>query len=272
MTGFMVWAYISANVDVTRDVVYAKAGTVELKADVYAPANPTSAKQPWVVVIHGGSWMMGQRQDMAQFAEALALQGVVGITISYRLAPANKWPAMLEDSQGAVRYFKQNAGKYGLDPERVGAAGASAGGHLAMFLGFRDDIAPMTDGPNSRVKAVVNLFGPTDLSVDYPPALGQLFAPQVLGKRYEDAKDTIKDFSPINFITKDDAPVFTIQGDKDTTVPPEQARRLDRAMQAIGLEHKLVMVPGLGHTNPATRPEGEVALKDATAWIIEKLK
>ena len=133
MTGFMVWAYISANVDVTRDVVYAKAGTVELKADVYAPANPTSTKQPWVVVIHGGSWMMGQRQDMAQFAEALALQGVVGITISYRLAPANKWPAMLEDSQGAVRYFKQNAGKYGLDPERVGAAGASAGGHLAMF-------------------------------------------------------------------------------------------------------------------------------------------
>src|SRR5512133_1631627 len=119
------------------NVEYAKIGDQSLHMDIYRPM-PATKPMAAVVVIHGGGWMSGKRQDMAGMATTLSQNGMFAATVSYRLAPKDKWPAMLDDVQTAVRYLRANSKKYNIDPNRIGAGGASAGGHLSLFLGLRD--------------------------------------------------------------------------------------------------------------------------------------
>src|SRR5687768_5217391 len=124
---------------VTPDVVYARVAGEELAMDIYQPAALSREPRPAVVALHGGAWMSGTRKHMARICEAIAAQGMVAATASYRLAPKHKWPAMLDDAKASVRFLRANAAKYNLDPKRIGATGVSAGGHLALFLGFIDE-------------------------------------------------------------------------------------------------------------------------------------
>src|SRR5262249_22409445 len=133
---------------------------------------------PAVVCIHGGGWRGGSRQDLTRsipplggrsLIEYLAGRGYVAATVSYRLAPKDKFPAQIEDCKAAVRWLRANAKKYKINPERFGAVGFSAGGHLVSLLGTSDkDDALEGNGGNpeqsSRVQAVVNFFGPTDFT------------------------------------------------------------------------------------------------------------
>ena len=112
-----------------------------LLLDVYRPpARP--APRPAMVLVHGGGMWTGSRADMADPARHLARAGYVAFAVDYRLVDAaaarHRWPAQLDDVQLAVRWVRANAGRYGVDPERVGAYGWSAGGQLAALLGTRD--------------------------------------------------------------------------------------------------------------------------------------
>jgi acetyl esterase/lipase len=267
-------------VSVTRGVVYRTApplpnsGAVrELALDFYEPVTAEAGPHPLAIFIHGGSWSGGQRQDMAGFCEKAARHGMAAATVSYRLAPADRWPAMLDDVKAAVRFFRERAGDYKIDPDRIGAAGASAGGHLALLLGAVDDelMAQPYPGRSSRVKAVVNVFGPTDLTKDYPEILSAILSQTVLGKPLRDAGDDIRLMSPVNWISAGDAPVFTIHGSADTLVPPKQAERLAEALAKAGIPHETVIVEGLGHQNPDDLPAGAAAVDKALVWLKAKL-
>ncbi len=251
------------------DVLYSRAGGEELRMDIYSPSGSASAMRPAVLVIHGGAWMSGRRQDMAHSAQALADQGFVAATTSYRLAPKSKWPAMLDDVQTAVRFLRKNAAKYGIDQNRIGSAGASAGGHLALMLGFRDlrDAKPLEYlGESSRVSAVFNIFGPTDMRRDFPTSLDVLYT-AVLGKPRAQASEEIADASPVRHIDKGDAPVFTIHGKADPLVPFVQAQWLDENLKKAGIVHELHLIEGMGHSIDLGNPAVSSAMQKAVKFL-----
>lgn len=256
------------------DIAYRKVEGTEVKADFYPAKLHRDQGDPFVIVIHGGAWVSGKRQDMAAICEALANANISSATIDYRLAPASKWPAQIDDCQAAVRYFRANAKRYGIDAERMGSLGASAGGHLALLLGFTDtrDIKTL-DNPliSSRTQAVVNLFGPVDLSKDFAAGFASYISLQVTGQKYDPESADVKAFSPYNAIDSKSAPVFTIHGDKDALVPPKQAERLDEQLKAKGVFHDLRMIPGMGHEVDLTNKDCVKALEDAVKFLSERL-
>lgn len=258
------------------DVVYAKVGSDELKMDIYHPEKPLRKPAPAVVVIHGGAWVSGKRQDVAQTATALAERGFVAATVSYRLAPKSKWPAMLDDCQTAVRYLRANAARLGIDKGRLGAIGYSAGGHLSLFLGGRDTRDPKPAefaSESSRVQAVANFFGPTDLTLlsDYPKNLDPVFQ-MVLGKPRADAGAEIRDASPLYFVTRSMAPTFIYQGLADPLVNPNQSRILEAKLKELGVRYEAVYLEGVGHAVPPTNQSAVEAHKKGVDWLVSHLK
>lgn len=241
--------------------------------DVYSPGEASTARRSAVVVIHGGAWMGGNRKDMAALSRLIAEEGMVAASVSYRLAPKSRWPAMIDDVQTAVRYLRQNALKFGIAPQKIGATGASAGGHLALLLGFTDTRDPRPkeySGQSSRVAAVLNLFGPTDLRRDYGPQFDAVFQ-IVTGKRRSEAGTEIRQASPVAWIDARSAPVFTIQGTTDLLVPAAQAKWLDESLRKAGVPSELRVIEGMGHEIDTKRPEAVRALRDGVRFLRERL-
>jgi len=271
-----LFALITFGVDM--DVVYSRAGGEELKMDIHRPLDAGDKPLPCVVVIHGGAWVGGQRQDMDQLARVFAAKGVVAANISYRLAKAPKfyrWPSMLDDAQTAVRFVRENAAKYRIDPLRIGASGASAGGHLALFLGSRDTRDPKpAEFPvhSSRVGAVLDLFGPTDMTKDYPRngAIDFLFM-TVLGKPRDQAQKEIEDASPIRFMDSKSAPVFIVQGLADTLVSPNQSRTLEAKLRELGVPVESRYVEGMGHGGDLADPKVKAAYESGIDWLVGRI-
>lgn len=263
---------------VEKDVLYSKAGGEELRMDIHRPADAGDKVLPCVVVIHGGAWIAGQRADMSAIAEAFAQKGVVAANISYRLAKAPKfhrWPSMLDDAQSAVRFVRANAAKYRIDPDRIGAAGASAGAHLSLFLGSRDTRDPNPPdhpGVSSRVAAVLDLFGPTDMTQDYPKTVAIDFLFQtVLGKPRAQADAEIRDASPLNFMDAKSAPVFIVQGTVDPLVNIHQSQILEAKLKELGVPVEARYVEGMGHGGDANDPKIRTAYEAGIDWLVARL-
>ena len=109
-------------------------GKVEM--DIVRPRAASTEPRPTVLLVHGGGFRAGNRQSYLPEAIRLAERGYVAASASYRLAPRNQFPAPVHDVKAAVRFLRANAAKYGIDTERIGAMGGSAGGHLVLFLGL----------------------------------------------------------------------------------------------------------------------------------------
>jgi acetyl esterase/lipase len=239
---------------VEADVVYAKTAGVELKMDIYHP-QPAPAKPAGAVL-----------------CQEIAKRGMVAATVQYRLAPAHKWPAMLEDVRAAARFLRANAAKYNVDPNRLAAAGASAGGHLSLMLGFTDSDskAEPFPGVSSRVNAVLNIFGPTDLNNDFSPGFGILFQ-SVTGKPLSEAGPLLTAASPITHIDKRSAAVFTVHGTLDPLVPVKQSQRLDEALKKAGIHHELRVVEGMKHEVSKAHAGCVKALTEGLEWLAQTL-
>ena len=127
---------------------------------------------PTIICIHGGGFRAGKREGYDGLCARLAQQGYVAMTVSYRLAPKYPYPAAIHDVKAAVRWARANAAKYGIDPDRIGVTGSSAGGHLAQFLAVTSDVKEFEgDGghadKSSKVTCVVNVYGPSDFTNSY---------------------------------------------------------------------------------------------------------
>lgn len=232
---------------VERDIAYSTNGDTTLHLDLHLPRTKGERPAPVAVYIHGGGWRNGNKASgswMKDVTAEMVSRGYVVAAVEYRLVPKAQWPAFLHDVKAAVRFLRANAGTYHIDPDHIGTWGTSAGGHLAALLGTTDSNDKLEgDGGNpessSRVQAVVDLFGPADLTAMRPTPER---ATQAFG-----SVDNLKQASPVEYVTKDDPPFLIIQGDSDKTVPPEQSELLHERLKAAGVEARLVMVKDGGH-------------------------
>lgn len=251
----------AADVTVEENVTYGKAGDIELKLDIARPAG--DGPFPAIVFIHGGGWYQGNRQGYRSQIMEAAQRGYVAATISYRLmtfdvekketATATPiFPAQIHDAKTSIRWMRANADKYHVDPKRIGVTGASAGGHLSLLVGLTDAESKLEGegghaDESSRVHAVVNVFGPTEMVSGYETSSVAWILRLFMGGKPDEAADRYKMASPITYVSKDDPPVLTLHGDKDTLVPIAQARVLDEKMKAAGADHTLIVYEGQGH-------------------------
>jgi acetyl esterase/lipase len=234
-----------------RDIVYAKVGSDELKLDVDQPAGATGPL-PAIVVLHGGAWRQGSKADVQRIFPEFIRRGYVAVAPQYRLCPKDTFPAQVHDVKAAVRWIKANGRKYQIDPDRIGAIGFSAGGHLALMLGLTSPSDGLegevsAGAPDSRVKAVVNYFGPTDLAAKDIPDICKPWVKDFLGGSPQDKPEAAAKASPLTFVSRDDAPTLTFQGTKDPLVPFSQAIKLAEAMTTAGLPGRVELLIGAEH-------------------------
>jgi acetyl esterase/lipase len=234
---------------VEKDIEYGRGGDVPLKLDLARPT--TEGPHPGIICIHGGGWRGGSKDSLKAVTTRLAKEGFVAATVQYRFAPKFPFPAQVEDVKCAVRWLRAHAKELGLNPDRIGAIGFSAGGHLSLMLGVMD----AKDGlegqgghadQSSKVQAVVNFFGPADLRRNYPQIVHGLLQ-DFVGGPIEEKGDVIQAASPITYLDDEDAPILTFHGTADPIVPYEQAKVLDQACKDKKIAHRLVTIERGGH-------------------------
>lgn len=240
----------SIGVVVRKGVEYGRIGDRPLLLDLYV-SKDLKEPAPGLVFIHGGGWSGGDRNDYRFYCTRFARRGYVVATVGYRLSGEALFPAAVQDTKCAVRWLRANAAANMMDPDRIAVMGGSAGGYLAMMIGYSSDVPEFEgDGGNpgvsSRVNVVIDAYGPTDLTAP----IAQV-APQVtsfLGKSYADDPDLFRKASPITYLTPDDPPTLIFQGTVDDTVPAAQSDLLAAKCKEIGVACEYVKFEGWPHT------------------------
>ena len=228
-------------VTVMKGVVVGKAGGRPLPGDLYLPRSPTSSR-PAIVVLHGGGWRRGRRQSVRGFGELLGEAGFVCLAPSYRLTAEASWPAQIEDVKCAIRFLRARSDDLGVDPERIGVLGDSAGGHLALMAAV---VSPFDGGGGhaehgSAVAAVGSMYGPTRLRPDTRPNHAAL-----LGEHATEADGDSA--SPIAYDLAAFPPCLLIHGADDEAVPVADSVDFHAALKRLGRQVELHVFPGLGH-------------------------
>jgi acetyl esterase/lipase len=216
------------------------------KLDLAHPEKKSDELRPGIVIVHGGGWRGGDKGggQWRSLPIEYAQKGYVAISVNYRLTGEAPFPACVEDVKCSVRWLRANAGKYQLDPERIGAYGNSAGGHLVAMLGLAGKEAGLEgDGPyqdqSSMVQAVCASAPPTDFK--NWTVRGLLAGPEEsLSKRAEKA-------SPVTYVSSGAPPFLIIHGKADKTVKFEQGKLLADQLKAAGCDVRLLAYDDAGH-------------------------
>ncbi|MBI3769692.1 MAG: alpha/beta hydrolase [Deltaproteobacteria bacterium] len=241
--------------ELREDVVYAEVDGIPLRYDHYRPVR-VDAPAPVVVFVHGGGWMHGDPSQAAGNALHFARHGIATISLSYRLAPAHRFPAPLDDVRHGLRYVCAHATELGIAPERIALLGLSAGAHLVMLAHLARDVpglAPALSDPALRdatedVQAVVAHYGPYDLGrrAVLSPELDMIGA--LLGARGEDP-EWVRLASPLHHVASAPAtaPVLLVHGTGDTLVSYRESERMHRALTTAGRVSELLLLEGAPH-------------------------
>ena len=263
-----------------QDVIYMKQAGAAFTMDVFKPKAPSGAA---VIYLVSGGWFSAHENINPGMAAALNAEGFTVFQVVHGAQPRYKIPEISKQITRAVRFIRANAATYGVDPERLGITGASAGGHLSLTLaGSADDGAPLATDPvekqPSRVAAVVAIFPPTDF-MNYGGRTakelltGVMFAPfrPAFGLPQNPTDEQIaqlaKDLSPINKVTPKFPPTLLIHGDADPLVPLQQSEIFRDALAKAGVVHELMVVKGGGHNEKTVEP----GFPKLIAWFKEKL-
>lgn len=208
------------SVTIERDVVYGDAGGRPLKLDLVLPKAASDKPRPLVVFIHGGGWRNGDKAGgVSRVVPFVATGNYVGASVGYRLSGEAIWPAQIHDCKAAIRWLRANAGKYGIDPERIGVWGSSAGGHLVNLLGTSGDVKELegecgSPGASSRVQCVVPFCGPANFLAPkrFEGGRSPSAVDLLLGGTIEDKRDLAKQASPLTYVSRDDPPFLVVHG------------------------------------------------------------
>ena len=230
---------------------------VELSLDLHFSKQRAIPPQPAVLLIHGGWWKQGNKEDIERVAMMLAKHGYIAASTSYRFALDWPFPAQLEDVQTAVRWVHRHADEYNIGTTKIGGLGISARAHLVSLLGVVDS-TNLKDQISSKIQCVVDPTGPTNLQLlIYLDQLGDSpDAAQVedrlldfMGIPYNKSTDSQWiDASPRFHISDDDPPFFIIHDAEDQLVSIPQSKDFAQASREEGIEVDLRIIKGLEHS------------------------
>jgi acetyl esterase/lipase len=223
----------------TETLVYKKVDGRELKLLVEKPAGwKATDRRPAVVFFFGGGWVGGTPGQFAKQSEYLATRGVVGVRVEYRTIPkGDKGPPVVccRDAKSAVRYVRAHAAELGVDPNRIAAAGGSAGGHLAAFTALVDGADdPQDDKAVSARPDALVLFNPV-----FNNGPGQ-WGHERVGERF-------MDYSPAHHVTRAAPPTIVFLGDADKLIPVKVLRDFEAEMKKAGARCDAHVYPGAAH-------------------------
>jgi len=214
-----------------RNIPYTRVGGRTIKLDVYAPRSP-GERRPAILQIHGGAWIVGDKREQGiPLLKYLAAQGWVCFNANYRLSPGATWPDHLVDCKSAVRWIREHADDYGVDPGFVAVTGGSAGGHLASMVALTagdPEYQPGFEDADTSVQAAVPFYGVYDFTNragTMPPEFLSWFLEPMIMKRFiAEDPEAFHRASPLDRVHPDAPPFFVIHGDNDTLAPVEDAR------------------------------------------------
>jgi len=240
-----------------RDVEYVPGGHARQRLDLFIPPGTTNPL-PLIIWVHGGAWLGGSKEQCPALSHLQ--RGYAVASINYRLSQHAIFPAQIEDCKAAVRWLRAHAAEHNLDPDRFAVWGASAGGHLVALLGTTGDVKEFDVGKNlessSRVQAVVDFFGPTDLtqmakdSLPNPPFdhdAADSPESKLLGGPVQENKEKAARANPITYVTPSDPPFLIMHGNRDNLVPFQQSELLRDALQQAGVPVTLRIIESAGH-------------------------
>ena len=268
-----VRAWTASGVQADADVVYGQRAGAPLTLDVFRPEHPSGAG---LLYMQSGNWFSVRVPPllMQPIFQPFLMRGVTVFEVRHTSAPTTTIAEIVADVRRSARFVHLHARDYGVDPERLGVAGISSGGHLALVLAtLGDDGDPRADDPvlrqPSRVAAAVALSPPTDLRdwiVHPPEALRAL--PAVRPRLAIDGAEAAE-CSPVVHVSERTPPTLLIHGDRDELVPIEQSQRMLKALRAKGVKSELITVAGAGHAlQIGTRPE---LVRAFVAWLVDNL-
>ena len=257
------------------DLTYCRPGGRDLNLDLYLPTTPERA--PAILFLHGGGWITGDKRESGWFdavRERLLDQGFIVASANYRLAPGNAWPAHIEDAKCAVRFLRAERETYGIDPDHIGVWGTSAGAHLAALVGVTNAGAGFegTGGQaaeSSRVQAVVDLYGPADLTDGEGWPDGHLAVLRLVFGTSNLDDPVLAEASPVFHATSDDPPFLILHGERDGLVPIRQSERLFAALAASGAAVEFVPVENARHGLEPLGGEIRPSKEEITGRIVE---
>lgn len=251
-----------------KDLAYVSGGHERQVLDLYLPESEEGEDKlrPVIVWIHGGAWRAGSKRGVRW--QPMVERGYAVAAINYRLSQHATFPAQIHDCKAAIRFLRHHAAHYGLDSERFGVWGSSAGGHLSALVGTSGN-APELEGnigildQPSHVQAVCDWFGPTDFSLMNvqagPTGVIDHDSPdspesQLVGSPVATSPEKVKRVNPITYVDSEDPPFLIVHGNADKLVPIGQSKLLQAALLDAGVSSSFHIVLDGGHgwfRNPA---------------------
>lgn len=184
------------NIKVKKDLKYKTRNGKSLLADIYFPEN-SSQKDPAIILVHGGGWISGSKENEKFLAQELASKGYIAMAINYSLSDFAKYPAAVEDIQDALKFLKKYHKKFGLNKKKIAIGGNSAGAQLATLVGVKN-----------KVQAIVNIDG--IVSFIHPESEEGTYAAYWFGVTKSQNFKLWKDASPLEYVGKNTPPTLFV--------------------------------------------------------------
>lgn len=239
---------------VLLDIPYAKVGERQLLLDLHLPTG--AENPPLVVYLHGGAWRAGDKAEVPPF---LVEAGFAVASLDFRSSEEARFPANVHDIKAGLRFLRANAGRYGYRADRIALSGSSSGGHLAALVGTTNGHPDLEgtigehDDVSSSVQAVISWVGAANLATILAQSAPEGLKVRVpalqllLGAQPKQVPDLARLASPVNHVDAGDPPVLILHGNRDLTIPVEQAMELDAAYRNAGLVPETIILDGVGH-------------------------
>ncbi len=246
---------VPENIRFTEDIEYATPDGISLKLDLYVPTD-AKTPPPVLLMIHGGGWSKGNKDDARPYTVPFAAMGYAAATMQYRLTPEHKFPKAIQDVNSAIEWLRTHGEEYGFDGTRIALSGGSAGGHLALLAGYGQDPAlgcpENPEGVKDRVEAIINLYGVVDCTTPIAQKAHQVR--NFIGAPYAESVDMHALASPIFHLDEDDPVTLTFHGTIDELVPIDQGDRLHAKLDELGITNYYDRIDGWPHSMDVAEP------------------
>ncbi len=256
---------------ITVDIPYAGTDDPLQTLDVYIPDGGAESS-PAILLIHGGGFVSGAKEQMRPLARLLVREGYVVVATDYRLAPASTYPAHVEDVMCAFAWLHANAVAYGIDPNEVTIWGGSAGGTLSLMIGTLDTPSDYLTNcpypaPEIAPNAVIAYYPGTDF-VSMARADSEILLPYLGSERTENP-ELWAEASPITHVDGSEPPFLLIHGTEDATVPVIHSTAFADAVNAAGGSAEVLILEGAEHGFMVRliSEDGREAYQEATAFL-----